>query len=221
MTATSKDNSVHVTDERINTISHLVGACFALLGASLLITQAASEGDPWTIVGVSIYSASLLTLFTCSTLHHGLDLSPRTNDILRTLDYTSVFFLIAGSVTPIVLVLSRTTYGWAVLGAVWAVAIAGIVGRSVWRDLPKWVTNTLFIVLGWMPVVLVFGGISVPFGALALMAAGGILYSIGFVIFIIEKPNPIPGIFGFHEIWHLIVLVAATLHFIMIYIYVL
>ncbi|MBW8172621.1 hemolysin III family protein [Ornithinimicrobium sp. Arc0846-15] len=221
MTATSRDHSVHVTDERINTISHLVGACFAVLGAALLITQAAADGDPWKIVGVSIYSASLITLFVCSTLHHGLDRGPLVNDILRTLDYTSVFFLIAGTVTPIVLVLVRDPFGWAVLGAVWFVAIAGIVGRSVWRDVPKWVTNTLFIVLGWMPSVLVFSGVDLPVGALALMAAGGLFYSVGFVIFIIEKPNPIPGVFGFHEIWHLLVLIASALQYVMIYVYVL
>lgn len=217
----SRDGSVHVTDERINTISHLVGSCFALLGGALLLAQAGAAGEPWRIVGLAIYAASLLTLFVCSTLHHGLDLSPRANEILRTLDYTSVFFLIAGTVTPIVLVLDRTPFGWAVLGTVWLIAALGIAARSVWRDLPKWVTNTLYIVLGWMPVVLVLGGLSLPTGALVLMAAGGVVYSIGFVVFILERPNPVPGLFGFHEIWHILVVIAATLHFLLMYLYLL
>ncbi|WP_281965087.1 PAQR family membrane homeostasis protein TrhA [Serinicoccus marinus] len=217
----SRDGSVHVTDERINTISHLVGSCFALLGGGLLVAQAGAEGDPWKVVGLSIYAASLLTLLVASTLHHGLDLSPRTNEVLRTLDYTSVFFLIAGTVTPLVLVLDRTVFGWTVLGAVWLIAALGIAARSVWRDLPKWVTNTLYIVLGWMPVVLVLGGLSLPLGALALMAAGGVVYSVGFVIFILERPNPVPGTLGFHEIWHVLVVIAAALHFLLMYLYVL
>ena len=217
----SRDGSVHVTDERINTISHLVGSCFALLGAALLIAQAGATGDPWKIVGLSIYSASLVVLFVASTIHHGLDRGPRVNDLLRTLDYTSVFGLIAGTVTPIVLVLERTVAGWAVLGTVWGIAALGIAARSVWRDLPKWVTNTLFIVLGWMPVVLVLTGLTLPLGALVLMAVGGVLYSVGFVIFIIERPNPVPGVFGFHEIWHLLVMAAAGLHFVLMYAYVL
>ncbi len=162
-----------------------------------------------------------MTLFVSSTLHHGLDRGPRVNEVLRTLDYDSVFLLIAGSVTPLVLVLFRTTYGWTVLGAVWLVASAGIVLRSLLRQLPKYVTNTLYIALGWMPVLLVGAGASVPVGALALMAAGGLIYSGGFVIFVIERPNPWPGVFGFHEIWHLMVVVAALLHYLLMYLYVL
>ena len=217
----SRDGSVHVTDERINTISHLAGSCFALLGSALLIAQAGATGDPWRIVGLSIYCASLVTLFVASTAHHGLDRGQRVNDLLRTLDYTSVFGLIAGTVTPIVLVLERTVAGWAVLGTVWGIAALGIAARSVWTDLPKWVTNTLYIVLGWMPVVLVLTGLTLPLGALLLMAVGGVLYSVGFVIFIIERPNPVPGVFGFHEIWHLLVMAAAGLHFVLMYAYVL
>lgn len=217
----SRDGSVHVTDERFNTLSHLVGACLAVLGTALLVTQASVQGDPWKIVGLAIYGASLITLFSASALHHGLDRGERVNDVLRTLDYTSVFLLIAGTVTPLVLVLYRNPYGWAVLGTVWAIAVAGIVVRSVWRALPKAVTNTLYIALGWMPVALVGSGASLTVGALALMAAGGLVYSVGFVIFVVERPNPWPGIFGFHELWHLLVMIAAALHFALMWFYVL
>jgi hemolysin III len=210
-----------VTDERVNTISHLFGSCFALVGAALLISQAAAQGEPWKIVGLSVYGVSLVSLFVCSTLHHGLDGSPRLNEVLRTLDYDSVFLLIAGTVTPLVLVLFRSTYGWTVFGAVWAIAVIGIVLRSVWRHVPKYVTNTLYISMGWLTVLLVGADVALPFGALALMAAGGVVYSIGFVIFVIEKPNPRPGVFGFHELWHVLVVVAALLHYLLMYFYVL
>lgn len=217
----SRDGSIHVTDERFNTVSHLFGTCLALVGAALLITQSAAEGDVWKIVGLSIYGLSLVLLFLFSTLHHGIDSTPRVNEILRTLDYTSVFFLIAGTVTPLVLVLVRTTFGWAVLGSVWAIALVGIVLRSVWRQLPKYLTNTLFIALGWVPVVLVGSGVSLPWGALGLMAVGGLFYSVGFVVYVIERPNPRPGVFGFHELWHVLVLLGAFLHYLMVYLYVL
>lgn len=217
----SKDGSVHVTDERFNTVSHLFGSCLALVGAGLLIAQSAAQGDPWKIVGLSIYGVSLLMLFLFSTLHHGIDSTPRVNELLRTLDYTSVFLLIAGTVTPLVLVLVRTTYGWTVLGSVWAIAAVGIVMRSIWRQLPKYLTNTLYIALGWVPVVLIGSGIELPLGALALMAAGGAVYSAGFVVYVIEKPNPRPGVFGFHELWHVLVLLGAFLHYLMLYFYVL
>ncbi|MDO5739633.1 MAG: hemolysin III family protein [Ornithinimicrobium sp.] len=217
----SRDGSIHVTDERFNTVSHLVGACFAILGAALLIAQASEQSDPWKIVGLSIYGASLVTLFVCSTLHHGLDRGQRFNDLLRTLDYTSVFFLIAGTVTPLVLVFFRDTFGWTVLAAVWAIAVLGIVLRSVWRSLPKYVTNALYIALGWMPVALIGAGASLPLGAWVLMAVGGLIYSVGFVIYVIERPNLVPGVFGFHELWHLLVIIAAALHFVLMYLYVL
>ena len=217
----SRDGSVHVTDERINTISHLVGACFAVLGAALLIAQAGEQSDPWKLVGLSVYGLSLVTLFAASSLHHGLDLSPRANEALRTLDYDSVFFLIAGSLTPIVLVLYRNLYGWTVLGAVWLIAAVGIVLRSVWRRTPKFVTNTLYIALGWMSVVLLGGGLSLPLGAMVLLGAGGVVYSLGFLVYVVERPNPMPGRFGFHEIWHLLVMAAALLHYLLIYRFVL
>jgi hemolysin III len=215
----SRDGSVHVTDERINTVSHLLGACLAVLGCAILMTRASVSGDPWAITGLAVYSVSLITLFVCSTLHHGLDGSARLNDVLRTLDYTSVFLLIAGTVTPLVLVLYRNAYGWAVLGAVWAVAVLGVVLRSVWRELPKYVTNTLYIALGWMPVALLGGGTDLPLGALALMAGGGLVYSAGFVVFVLERPNLRPGVFGFHELWHVMVLVAAALHHLLMHLY--
>lgn len=217
----SKDGSPHVTDERINTASHLAGACFALMGSGLLVTQAGTQGDPWKIAGLAIYALSVINLFVCSTLHHGLNGSPRLNEVLRTLDYDSVFLLIAGSVTPIVLVHFRNPYGWAVLGGFWVIAAVGIVLRSIWRQAPKYITNTLYIALGWMTVLLLGAGVSFSPGALALMVATGVVYSAGFVIFVIEKPNPWPGVFGFHELWHVLVIVAAFLHYLLLYLYVL
>lgn len=217
----SRDGSVHVTDEKVNTVSHLIGSCLAILGTAVLVTQAAVQADPWKIVALGIYGLCLITLFVCSTLHHGIDRGPRVNDILRTLDYTSVFLLIAGTVTPLVLILARTSFGWAVLGTVWGIAALGIVLRSVWRQLPKYVTNTLYIALGWMPVALVLTDLALPFGGLALLAAGGLVYSVGFVVFVLERPNPWPGVFGFHELWHVLVVLAAALHFVVMYGYVL
>jgi len=217
----SRDGSVHVTDERFNTVSHMFASCFALVGAGLLISQASAQGDPWKIVGLSIYGLSLVTLFVSSTVHHALDRGPRLNELLRTLDYDSVFFLIAGTVTPLVLVLFRNTYGWTVFGVVWVIATVGIVLRSVLWRLPKYVTNTLYISLGWLTVLLVGADGVLPVGALVLMAAGGLVYSAGFVIFVIERPNPRPGVFGFHETWHLLVVVAAVLHYLLMYFYVL
>jgi len=220
-TPRSRDGSLHVTDERFNTVSHLFAACFALVGAALLVSQAAARGNAWKIVGLSVYGVCLVSLFVSSTMHHGLDRGPRINERLRTLDYDSVFLLIAGTVTPLVLVIFRNTYGWTVFGVVWTIASVGIVLRSVLRALPKHITNTLYIALGWLAVLLVGADGVLPTGALVLMAAGGLVYSAGFVVFVVERPNPWPGVFGFHETWHLMVIVAAVLHYLLMYFYVL
>jgi hemolysin III len=132
-----------------------------------------------------------------------------------------VFFLIAGTATPLVVVLFRNTYGWTVLGGVWVIAVLGIVLRSVWTRVPKYITNTIYIALGWCAVLLAGVASSVPWPAIVLMAAGGIAYTVGFVIYVVEKPNPRPGFFGFHELWHVLVVVAALLHYLLIYFYVL
>ncbi len=217
----SRDGSVHVTDERFNAASHLAAACFAVVGTGLLVAQASVQGDPWKIAALSVYGLSLITLFTASTLHHGIDRGPLVNEILRTIDYDSVFFLIAGTATPLVLVLFRNVYGWTVLGGVWTIAVFGIVLRSVWTRVPKYITNTIYIALGWSAVLLAGVASSVPVGAIALMVAGGVAYTVGFVIYVVEKPNPRPGFFGFHEIWHVLVVLAALLHYLLIYFYVL
>jgi len=219
--ARSRDGSIHVTDEKFNAASHLAAACFAVVGTGLLVAQAGAQGDPWKIVGLSIYGLSLIVLFSASALHHGIDRGPRVNEILRTIDYDSVFLLIAGTATPLVLVLFRNVYGWTVLGGVWVIAVLGIVIRSVWTRIPKWVTNTLYITLGWTAALLAGVAASVPLPALVLMAIGGVVYTVGFTIYVVEKPNPFPGVFGFHEIWHVLVVLAALLHYILIYFYVL
>ena len=185
------------------------------------MSQASVQGDPWKIVGMAIFGASLLALFVASTLHHAIDGSPRVNTILRTLDYDAVFFLIAGSATPLVLVSWRTVYGWTVLGAIWAIAIIGIVLRSIWHRVPKRFTSILYIVLGWMVALLMGTAGQIPLGGWALMITAGLIYSAGFVIYVIEKPNPIPGVFGFHEIWHLLVMGGALVYYLFVYAYVL
>lgn len=217
----SKDGSKHATDERVNTISHIAAACLALLGSMLLITQAISQGDLWKIVGFSLYGLSIVSLFVFSTLHHGLNGSQKVNNVLRTFDYDAVFFFSAGTVTPLVLVLYPTIFGLTVLAAVWVVAVVGITLRSVYQNLPKHITNTLYIVLGWMPITLLAAGEMLPLGAVLLLASGGAVYSIGFVIYTLEKPNLIPGFFGFHELWHILVVLAAFLHYLLMYFYVL
>ena len=214
----SKDGSIHVTDEVLNTVTHMAGAVFSLLGAVLLIVLSSSSGDPWKIISFSIYGFSLILLFLASTFHHGLDLSPGLNNLFRLFDYLAIYVLIAGSYTPICLVVGRGQWGWSVFGVVWVIAGAGITIKSVFQNIPKWVSHTLYLTMSWVGIVLMVKLIPLfGIGGFLLLLGGGFFYTIGAGIYYFEKPNPVPGKFGFHEIWHLFVLAGSFLIYLFMY----
>ena len=214
----SKDGSIHVTDEVINTVTHMTGAIFSLLGMVLLIVLSAAAGKPWHIVSFSIYGLSLLLLFLASSFHHGLQLSQKANEFFRLFDYLAIFILIAGTYTPLCLVINRSAWGWSVFGVVWALAAIGITIKAVFPGIPGWVSHTLYVSMGWIGAFLIVRSVSL-IGSLgfALILSGGIVYTIGAAVYYFERPNPVPGKFGFHEIWHLFVLTGAALHFMFMY----
>jgi hemolysin III len=216
--AFSKDGSVHVTDEIINTITHMMGAFFALFGTAVLIVSAAAEGKLWHVVSFALYGVSLIVLFVASSLHHGLNLSKRLNDMFRLFDYIAIYLLIAGTYTPLCLVVQRNMWGWTLFGVVWALTAVGITIKSIYPDLPRWVSNTFYIGIGWVGAILILRSIPIiGWDGFALILAGGIVYTVGAMIFYFERPNPVPGKFGFHEIWHLFVLTGAVLHYLFMY----
>lgn len=217
----SKDGSKNVTDEIINTQTHLVGAIFSLFGLVILIVKSSIETKPWHIVSFSIYGASLLLVFLASTLHHGVNANPKIEFILKLFDYFAIFPLIAGTYTPLCLILLRNWLGWSVFGVVWGVAIIGIAIKALFPDIPRWFSSTIYITMGWLGAVIaipIFQFIKIP--GLLLLILGGFFYSIGFIIYNFEKPNPVKGKFGFHEIWHILVMLGAASHYFMMLFYV-
>ena len=218
----SKDGSIHVTDEIINTVTHMSGAIFALLGTVLLIVLASVEGKVWHIISFSIYGFTLFLVFLASTFHHGFNGSERVNRFFRLMDYLVIFGLIAGTYTPVALVLNRDPVGWSIFGAVWAVAAVGIAVKASVPRVPKWFTHTFYICLGWMGLFLIYRSIpAVGWDGVGFILLGGLFYTSGAFIFYFEKPNPVPGKFGFHEIWHLFVLIAAAVHYYFVFHYIL
>ncbi|HDQ14104.1 MAG TPA: hemolysin III family protein [Sediminispirochaeta sp.] len=218
----SKDGSVHVTDEVINTISHMAGALFAVFGTVLLVAQSAAEGKVWHIVSFSIYGFGLISLFTASTLHHGLNIGRRSDALLRLFDYLAIYLLIAGTYTPLCLVVQRNLWGWSLFAVVWALSILGIVLKSTFPSLPRWVSHTFYISIGWIGAVLIVRSIPlIGTTGFLMILGGGVLYTFGAMIYYFEKPNPLPGRFGFHELWHFFVLAAAGLHYFFMYLIVL
>ena len=218
----SKDGSRHHTDEVINTITHLIGAVFSLAGGVILVVYASVASKPWHVAGFTIYVFTLLLMFLASVCHHALEGSRREEEILRTIDYAAIFLLIAGTFTPMCLTFARGPLGWSMLGVVWLLSAIGIAIRASLPKVPKWMTNTLYVCMGWLGVLLVSPVyFATHWQGTAMLIAGGVFYSAGAVVFALEKPNPVPGRFGFHEIWHLCVLLGAACHFFLMFFYVL
>ncbi|MBI4412141.1 MAG: hemolysin III family protein [Deltaproteobacteria bacterium] len=217
----SKDGSHHVTDEIYNTLISSLGAVLSIVGVILLLSSSITTHKPWHIFSVAVYGVALINLFVASALHHGVSGSARTEHLLRQWDYYAIFIMIAGTFTPICLILLRNTLGWSTLGLIWFLAVLGIVLKTKFHHLPKWIWVGLYIGMGWLALPLV-GPLyrEIP-GGFVLLMIGGLFFTIGALFYYLEKPNPFPGKFGFHEIWHLFVLAGGVSHFCVIYFYLL
>jgi len=221
----SHDLSPHVTDEVFNAASHLFGALCSILGTSVLVSGASAHRNPWAIVSFSVYGASLIFLFFASFAHHAIKGSPKVMKVLRTMDYVAIYFLIPGTMMPVCLVCLHDTWvGWVFFGTSLGIAIMGVGLQTICKgplELPMWASMTIYVTLGWFGAFLAVPAYKcLSFGGAMLLLVGGLAYTGGGMIFTFQCPNPIPGRFGFHEIWHVCVLVGAACHYAAIFFYV-
>lgn len=213
--AISKDGSSTVTDEFYNTWIAMLGLVLAIVGCIYLLKTSADADKPWHLLGYSIYTFGAVTLLLMSVLHHGIDGTEREEDFLRRMDYYAIFVMIAATQTPFCLILVRNAMGWTLLGIEWGLCILGIVLKAGFPRVPKKITTGIYLLMGWLGVFTVYPlytALGPP--SVVLLALGGILYTVGSAIFMWERPNPWPGKFGFHEIWHAMVVTAALCHYI-------
>jgi hemolysin III len=194
-------------------------AFFLSLGAGGALVAAAPT--PRATLAVSIYAASLSALLGVSALYHRVTWRrPEIRRWMRRLDHSMIFLLIAGTVTPFAVLVLEGPWAKALLIAVWAGAAAGIVVELIWVEAPKWVTTIVYLSVGWIGL-LGFPGIIVNagLGAGVLIAVGGVLYTTGAIVYARQRPDPNPAVFGYHEIFHLLVIAAAAAHFAAVAIY--
>jgi hemolysin III len=218
----SKDGSPHVTDEIFNTISHIFGTILSITVTVILIVYASVAGKVWHIVSFSIYGVTLISVFLASSLHHGINGNKTIENIFRLFDYLAIFLLIAGTYTPICLTIIRDPLGWSIFGIIWGLAIIGILIKIVFPKIPKWVTNTIYISMGWVGIIMIYRLLTIiGIGGVMMILLAGLFYTVGSFIFYLEKPNPIPNKFGFHEIWHIFVIIGALIFSLFMYIYIL
>lgn len=201
--------------EKFNAWSHLIGALLALSGAVVLIVLATVGGDARKVVSVSVYGATLVLLYSTSTLYHSL--RGRIKILFRKLDHLAIYLLIAGSYTPFCLITLRGAWGWSLFGIVWGLAIFGMLQEIKPRSEARILSLVIYAVMGWIvliavdPLLLALGS-----AGFAWLAAGGILYTVGIVFYAFDEKFR-----HWHGIWHLFVLGGSAMHFIAILFYVL
>ena len=197
---------------------HAYAAVVSVVTGAALVAVASSVRGGAAAATTAIYSATVTALFGISAAYHRLDWSPRAHLIMKRLDHAMIFIFIAGTYTPLaVLCLSRDA-AISVLAVVWAGALAGVTLQTTWRSAPRWLSAPCYIALGWVavfvtPDLLRNGGV----GAFVLIVAGGLIYTVGGVVYALKRPDPFPGVFGFHEVFHLCTLVAALCHYIAVW----
>jgi hemolysin III len=199
--------------EPFNAGSHFIGFLLAGLGTWYLL-QMASGGAQ--LLAFGIYGATLLLLYGASTCYHGLPLGAAGLRRLRTLDHIAIYFLIAGTYTPVAAITLRESGGAALLAASWTIAAAGIPFKIRWLDAPVWVSTGTYLGMGYLALVAVVPLAREVGTGLGWLVAGGVAYTVGAIIYAVERPDPLPGRFGHHGLWHLLVLAGSACHFIFI-----
>ena len=210
----------HHIKEPGSAITHFIGMLMAIFAAVPLLIKAAHEPSRIYIISLAIYAASLILLYAASTTYHTFDISPKVNTILKKIDHMMISVLIAGSYTPVCLIVLKGKTGIILLSIVWAIAIAGILIKAFWVYCPKWVSSVLYIGMGWT-CVLAFTQIlnNMSPAAFGWLLAGGIIYTVGGVIYALKLPifNSRHKNFGSHEIFHLFVMGGSACHFVVMY----
>ena len=220
LTQTTGTEKKHHIKEPGSAITHFIGMLMAIFAAVPLLIKAAHEPSRIYIISLTIYAASLILLYAASTSYHTFDISPKVNTILKKIDHMMISVLIAGSYTPVCLIVLKGKTGIILLTIVWAIAIAGILIKAFWVYCPKWVSSVLYIGMGWT-CVLAFTQIlnNMSPAAFGWLLAGGIIYTVGGVIYALKLPifNSKHKNFGSHEIFHLFVMGGSACHFVVMY----
>ena len=190
-------------------LTHFIAMLLALFAAAPLLGKAARGSDSVHLMALTVFIVSMILLYAASTIYHTLDISASVNRRLRKLDHMMIFILIAGTYTPVCLIVLGNRMGYALLGLVWGIALVGIVINAFWISCPKWFSSLIYIAMGWA-CVLAFSQIvqALPPAAFGWLLAGGIIYTIGGVIYALKLPifNSKHKNFGTHEIFHLLVM---------------
>ncbi len=202
----------------VSGLTHLFGAVASAVGLVILVRKGIAVGDALAVAAFAVFGAGLLLLYAASATYHLARVSERAQLVLRKIDHIMIFVLIASTYTPVCAITLRGRLGYSMLALVWGFAVAGAVLKLFFLNVPRWVYTGVYLGLGWLAVTLTAPILrAVGVGPLLWMVAGGLMYTVGAVIYGVKRPNPLPGVLGFHEIFHIFILMGSACHYVFIY----
>lgn len=204
-------------------ITHYIAMMLAMVGAVPLLIKATLSEDITCIIAMLIFVGSMVLLYGASTMYHAVNLSGKALKVFKKIDHMMIFVLIAGSYTPVCMLVLKKDIGYPLLGLVWGTAVLGMLIKLFWVTCPKWFSSVIYIAMGW-ECVLVFQPLldTLPTGAFLWLLIGGIIYTVGGVLYALKIPvlDRIHKYFGLHEIFHLFIMGGSFCHFMFMYLYV-
>ncbi len=199
--------------EPVNSLTHWGAAALASIG--LIVLLVLGWGKPARIVSLMVYGLSLIFLFSASATYHMVRVKEKALEIFRKVDHSAIYFLIAGTYTPFCVNAFSGFWKWGLLSIIWSLALIGILVKLFYIRAPRWLNAGIYLIMGWLCIAAIGQMLAVlPVWVLSWLFAGGVIYTLGAVIYITKIFNFIPGIFGFHEVWHIFVMLAAAAHFV-------
>lgn len=207
--------------EPVNTITHLSGVALSLIGFGIGLILSIQSGSVVKIIASIVFCMGLIGLYTASTLYHWLHVKESTLKILRKLDHSMIYILIAATYTPVCLITLKGWVGYTFISIIIGLTIAGIASKLLWLTAPRWIYTGFYLLLGWAALFIIMPIYrNLPTGGFVLLVLGGLSYSLGAVIYAAKPKFLNLGVFKFHEIFHLFILLGSIFHYLMMYIYV-
>ena len=199
--------------EPVNSLTHWAGAFLALIGLIALLIV--GWGTPAKVVSFVVYGVSLILLFSASATYHMVRVKDKALEVFRKFDHSAIYLLIAGTYTPFCVNAFSGFWKWGLLSIVWSLALIGIIVKVFIIRAPRWLNAGIYLVMGWLCIGAMGQMLAVlPVWVLSWLIAGGVIYTLGAIVYITKIFNFVPGVFGFHEVWHIFVMLAAAAHFV-------
>ena len=208
--------------EPMSSLTHLIALIFILPITIFLTYSGYQKGGIYYLIAFSVFSLSIIFLYLASTIYHMLQVKENIIRLLKKIDHMMIFVLIAGTYTPVCLIKLNNSIGYIILTIVWIIAVLGMILKIFWINAPRWFSTSIYVIMGWLSVFAFFPLINaVEIGGILLLLLGGIVYTIGAIIYATKYPNISYKFFGFHEIFHLFVIGGSFCHILFMFLYVL